>query len=325
MDAPLSAAFDAFAALLMQIAFAYGMTSLFPMRRKGLFWAFELTLWPLAQFMGASVVAFAGGTAAMLVSWVVLPFVLVEESPLVKVLAICAALGCMMVSEAVGQALWGIALGGVASDYETLSQMQRGNLALYLLMDVVIAGLLALMLSALRLVFRRKMHGLAASWPFALLMATQVLLLILAMLMPSYEDVPVWWCVAEVVAAVVCLALDIAALVAVRRYERKLLDDQRAELLEAQLSEYLNSYTVVTRQLEEVARIRHDLRNQLQVVEFLLWQGEGEKAQTLLGELRERCEEAAAGRAGEEGFRLGAAVSAVAPTEAAPATGVHAG
>lgn len=292
MEALSNAALDALAALLSQMAFAYGMTHLFPLRRVRLFWVLELLLWPLSQFMGTSMLAFVGGLAAMVVSWIVLPFVLIQEKPMTKVLAICAALACVLVASAAGEALWALVLGSVPADYDLYSQLQRQSPVLYALMDLVSAGVLVLLLSALRLVFRRKVGTSAASWPFALLMATQLLLLVLVTLAAVYADLPLGWCTAELVAALLCLALDVVMLGAVRRFERKLLDEQRAELLEGQLSEYLESYGAVTEQLKRVAHVRHDLRNQLQVVELLVQQGERLQAQEQVRQLAERCGEA---------------------------------
>lgn len=292
MEALSNAALDALAALLSQMAFAYGMTHLLPLRRVRLFWVLELLLWPLAQFMGTSMLAFVGGLAVMVVSWIVLPFVLIQEKPMTKALAICAALACVLVASAAGEALWALVLGSVPADYDLYSQLQRQSPVLYVLMDLVSAGMLVLLLSALRLAFRRKVGTSAASWPFALLMATQLLLLVLVTLAAVYTDLPLGWCTAELVAALLCLALDVVMLGAVRRFERKLLDEQRAELLEGQLSEYLESYGAVTEQLKRVAHVRHDLRNQLQVVELLVQQGERSQAQEQVRQLAERCGEA---------------------------------
>ncbi len=69
-----------------------------------------------------------------------------------------------------------------------------------------------------------------------------------------------------------------------QRYFDKRLIDMRAEALEQQATEYLASAVGVQEQLKDAARLRHDLRNHLQVVEGLCERGETASAKAYLDE-----------------------------------------
>ncbi len=88
------------------------------------------------------------------------------------------------------------------------------------------------------------------------------------------------------VAAVIliCLISDALLLVQMQCFIAKRFTDMRAEALEQQVAEYLVSAAGVQEQLRDAARLRHDLRNHLQVVEGLCERSETAAAKAYLDE-----------------------------------------
>ena len=81
-----------------------------------------------------------------------------------------------------------------------------------------------------------------------------------------------WACVAL---AVLCLAVDGLVLVAIISTRHA----DRARALRSQLDAYLAEYQETVEKMERTARLRHDLRNQVQIVNALAARGEFELAQ----------------------------------------------
>ena len=81
-----------------------------------------------------------------------------------------------------------------------------------------------------------------------------------------------WACVAL---AVLCLAVDGLVLVAIISARHA----DRARALRSQLDAYLAEYQETVEKMERTARLRHDLRNQVQIVNALAARGEFELAQ----------------------------------------------
>lgn len=66
------------------------------------------------------------------------------------------------------------------------------------------------------------------------------------------------------------------------------------EQLEKQLAEYLASYERTMQQVESTARLRHDLRNQVQIVSELANRGEFDRAKVYLRSMIDEVQSASA-------------------------------
>lgn len=97
-----------------------------------------------------------------------------------------------------------------------------------------------------------------------------------------------------------CVVVDGYLLVVIRRYEERMAQQQRIEILQAQLDDYLARYGEVAASIEEIARLRHDVRNQLQVINDLAQRGERGQAREMLGILIDACESSGARAAGAQ-------------------------
>lgn len=89
---------------------------------------------------------------------------------------------------------------------------------------------------------------------------------------------------------------DVLMFRAIRQFTAEQLSRQRAALLEEQLAEQLCHYDCEVERIESAARLRHDLRNQLQTVRILADRGEYDRAEEQLRQLNRALE-------GEEAVR----------------------
>lgn len=128
---------------------------------------------------------------------------------------------------------------------------------------------------------------------FAVLPVTQVALLSISLAIMQYlphrSD---FFNYGNLVLAVLCVIVDVFLFFSLDRYGKRQQSEQRAELLRRQLDEYLKEYRVVAESVESVARLRHDLRNQLQVVASLYEQGRCNEAREFLHAMIVQCEQA---------------------------------
>lgn len=117
-------------------------------------------------------------------------------------------------------------------------------------------------------------------WALVLFLLLQVALLLLG------YWVVVRYCAADmallracVLLAALCLGADAVALLSISRLRRRTRDETRAQLLRSQLDAYLNDYQLTVAKMEASARLRHDLRNQVQIVNALAERGEFDLAE----------------------------------------------
>lgn len=93
-------------------------------------------------------------------------------------------------------------------------------------------------------------------------------------------DVVLLLCTAIV--AFACAGVDIVLIRTFSRASRTRQEQMLTEQLEKQLAEYLASYERTMQQVESTARLRHDLRNQVQIVSELANRGEFDRAKVYL-------------------------------------------
>ena len=120
----------------------------------------------------------------------------------------------------------------------------------------------------------------AAASPFALFSVLQAMLLALCF---SVVVGPCDGCPALLrllgLLLLLCFGVDAVLLLAVGRFRGKARDDARAADLSGQLDRYLADYRTTVEMAQRSARLRHDLRNQVQVVNALAERGELELAE----------------------------------------------
>lgn len=87
-------------------------------------------------------------------------------------------------------------------------------------------------------------------------------------------------------AAAVCVVVDAGMFILFAWFSEKEKNEKRAALMKEQLEAYLRDYEVIAQALEETAKMRHDLRNQIQVVYALINRGDYDAASYHLGEMQ---------------------------------------
>lgn len=150
-------------------------------------------------------------------------------------------------------------------------------LGVCIVVAAVVLAACALVICVARARRHRRAHRL---WTLALFPLLQVAFLLL-----GYWTV-VRYCGADIallrvcaVLAVLCLGVDAVVLLSISRLRRRARDEARARLLREQLDAYLKDYQLTVEKMEASARMRHDLRNQVQIVNALAERGEFDLAQ----------------------------------------------
>lgn len=147
----------------------------------------------------------------------------------------------------------------------------------------IVSGFIALAVAlalAAVVAVRRRRRAVSQYWAFGLFPLLQVVLLFLCCwVVVRYCGADwnlSWACVAL---AVLCLAVDGLVLVAIISVRARTRHADRARALRSQLDAYLVEYQETVERMERTARLRHDLRNQVQIVNALAARGEFELAQ----------------------------------------------
>lgn len=289
-----NASLDMTSHLIVGIAAAWGVAKLLPLRHVGAFAIVYAGMPALVNAFGYGVLSGEAGFALLLLSYIVLPVALSEGSIALKIVVAIAALMCVTATEAMEWALWGVILGGpVPEGFEQYLDTVRQNVAAWMFVQAVRAVLVLLLLRALRAAAERcGSWGSAEAWPFAVLATSQLVLFFLVAIPGCLVDLEAWWYGAAVTLALACVAVDAIALVLLGRQERTLAEEHRAALLQKRLDEQRACYAATMSELEKIARIRHDARNQLQTIEELTERGEYGRARMLAADLRATCEAA---------------------------------
>lgn len=117
---------------------------------------------------------------------------------------------------------------------------------------------------------------------FILVPLSQHFLVIFSAVLSLFRRVPLGSYLLLGAMALCCVLADFLMFRGLRNYTNQQLARQQAELLEEQLRQQLAYYNGVVAHIEETARLRHELRNQLQTVYALMERGEYDHAQELL-------------------------------------------
>lgn len=99
------------------------------------------------------------------------------------------------------------------------------------------------------------------------------------------EDEQVVFLAGSCLLIVLCLAADVVLFATSRRYERAREEEARAAILETHLHEQMAAYGQLAAQVEDTARMRHDLRNHLQVLTSLVELGKPDRARAYVADM----------------------------------------
>lgn len=285
---------DGVDSLFVQLVFAYGMMRLLPMRRKALFCAVYVLVPVFLNTVGYYVfnLGFLPGLIVLALACYVLPFVLYEGSVVVRLVAVAASATASMATEALFYAAFDLFMGFPLPSGDDFAAAFLVNVPGWLLLETLRAVVSLTLLLLLAWVFRSRRTvktSRASLGKYLALFAAQAALLVVLLVASLMVSSPVVYAVLTAL-SLLLLVGDVALIEVFDRYERKLASDDETERLLAQAREWVAKATADEKDIEKVARVRHDIRNELSVISALLEKGEHEAARAMLDELAERCE-----------------------------------
>lgn len=250
-----------------------------PIRRK---WLFSL-LWqvaclPIFLIPGESVYGWLR-TIASSVLWLTLVLLFSEKRSLRVVFAAVLISLLSVVTEAVTTMLTVLLFGRYVNNALVFNEPR-----IMLMVQIMFWNIFALLCWVLVRLWRRSVRSQAEPYlrRFVLVPLSQHFPLIFAtvfslLLHASPQDYLLLGAM-----ALGCVLADFLLFRGLRNYTAQQLARQQAELLEKQLQQQLDYYDRVVARIEETARLRHDLRNQLQTVYALMDRGEYDRAREVL-------------------------------------------
>lgn len=209
---------------------------------------------------------------------VVMPLVFYKDDVRFRLLVAALLTVVTSVSEFSGIAFWMIATGRAESNsvVESLAHYPA-HVASSLLCAAVSALALWVFLRQLAVV-RARLHGRELTLVgFLVLQAASINLFGKAIMLGSPDDAPLFWGAA--ILGLLCLAADVEVLRAVGRLRLRELEVRRVARMSRAVEELSAGARREMGALEEVAMLRHDARNHLQVLTSLIERGQrGEAA-----------------------------------------------
>lgn len=283
MDGLFGKVIDGAAVIPGEVVVIYAWTKLLPIRNERLFWVVCLALSCVFAFFRSSM-----GSEARLVTSIVFalyyfvaPFAFSKGKVASRILVCVAVYAVIMVAELMGSALWVAMTGTPIGDYDAV----RAHFAAYWFMRAVhlliMVTLLALLYRFVRLRRADKSEGTGLGL-FIGFPAMQLLLLVSLVLLGTYlvRVVPNGASLGNVAFAAgaalsaLCVVVDAFLFMSIDRHSRRMAEERHAQALQQQLEWRMAQYQDVVRDIEATARVRHDLKNQLQVVSLLVERGE---------------------------------------------------
>ncbi len=265
-----------------ELIFAWLMTRLLTMPNKALYW-----LATIALMIAAPLVRSAAPTPVVLVMslcMISLPIALSSGSLGRRLLLTAIAMALNLVCDALTAASWASLSGFTETTYETVLQ----GPALFASLELMrFAMQLAVSCGLIWFVERFFPDAAAVADDevpavlrhFAWFPIMQFALLSIAFFVITYQcDLNTAMNLTLSVIAGLCAVVDVLLLRSFSRANRAVTQAARTEAMQAQLDEYLRFYEQTMEQVTSAARVRHDLRNQVQVASAMAERGEFEHA-----------------------------------------------
>ncbi len=265
------------------IVLFFFLTRLLPMRHKSAFWAVSLILRAFLATVGGqvflAVFGQAGGALAGLILILfqvfVLPVLFCPRKTFGKSLLVTAAAAAIQgtLSSICSLLIDGAAQMEAAVTWDAALARPAPFIALMIVSPLATAcGLSALE----TFLYRRMSHDVGRrAWPYlatliVLGLASTTIVIALSALSSAGLRPSAGLVVCALVLLVASVVLTPALIISVERFGRQQRAQQRADVLSAQLDTTLEGYKDINAEIEDVARLRHDLKNQLATAAALL-------------------------------------------------------
>lgn len=276
---------DFFGVMPGELVICYAWTKMLHMRSNKAFWVAMVC----AMFLILTTRSYAGSELRLVnlvLSYGVLPFIMSDDKPIRKVFSIAFVNIVVMIAEVAGFVIWYALTNLDTFDYAS----SWAHLGEYALVHAAHICILAVLFSGLYAALHRDARDMAESLRlFVLFPIMQTVLIALPLAVTVYlhrGSGMLYYGAAALV--LICLIADFALFRSIERFGRKQSEDQRANMLQQQLSEYLASYDRIVGEVERTAYLRHDLRNQAQTVLLLSEKGDTEQARAHLAAFRQQ-------------------------------------
>ncbi|WP_165052848.1 MULTISPECIES: hypothetical protein [unclassified Adlercreutzia] len=295
--------------LPVEVVLTFVYTKVLNMRNVPLFWVVRMVTSIGTSFIRLDV-SMPVRLLIGLVEYFAIPYFMSKGRAGYRIIALTVLFIAMSVSEVLGVVLWyaltgmllvrGDALGALMPEFWLVRVM-------HLLLVVLLLGVVSVAL--------RRFSGEGHEHGFPLvagLLITQVLLLSLCIYaMQFLGGEKLFLSMGSLTLSLACVVVDVYLMVVIDRFERQRRAEGRVRMLEEQLSAYLEQYQHVAKSIEGVARLRHDVRNQLQVVNDLIVRGDLVRAREIVEAMAARCEERGDALERSAGPAAGASADAV--------------
>lgn len=264
-----------------QILFAYAMAKMLPLRRPRLYWTLQvvvlfvvLTLRPLMPFW----VRMAAGAVPEL-----LPLLFSTGPFFRRLFIVVIGVVIFFAMELPAGALWIALTGEPTADYAAA----WANLPQFAFVHVVHFSLLAFAFAVLYALVDRSSDTHAGMRLFLWFPLVQVVLfeILMTVSLEAMNGVMSFYVGGSAMALVLLIA-DVLLFVSWRSFMQKRREEERAASLQDRLDEHLAEYGRMAGELERVSRLRHDVRNQVEVVRLLSRDGSYDEARRHLDFLR---------------------------------------
>lgn len=271
---------DFFGAGLAQLLFTYLLTTVLDIPNKKLFWALELPLLliaiPLRSFYGYGLRAVLSAMCAMVV-----PFVLSRGKWTVRLVIVFLSSVVLTLAELPAVFLWMLLTGQDSVSYEILA----GNLPAFGIMSLAHWAILIAFMAVERKLIQRytKQQAEALSTQVQLLLVcfplVQMTLLFFDMfLLVNFDIVTAPTFICMTLLTVFCLVADLFFFNVIYAYAEKEAVSRKVQAMESQLEAYIRQLQPSIAAVKNVARLRHDARNQVQTAVQLSKQGKRTQA-----------------------------------------------
>lgn len=269
-----------------ELLVSYMFTKVLALRSVAAFWALRIAF--IALGVVRSLFASVLYSLFLVVLTFAIPLALSKGPFSRRLITVAAVLACLFVTEALSSMWWALSTGDPVFGYDAalayLPEFLQMHAAHLVVMAAMFSGLYALM----ERLFRNDVgRGLRLFAAFPLM---QLVLLGLVLMGGRFVGGSGYYMVGSML-SVLCLAADALLFVSIDRYEKRRRKEQEAAMLQERLDSQLARYREVEAEMQRAARLRHDLRNHLQVVFSLSERGEGAVALEHLEAMRVRLHE----------------------------------
>lgn len=228
--------------------------------------------------------AHAMNTIAQLVLYFLVPVILSRDSLPRKIFAPAICLAAALITSTVAEMVF-IALGG---QIQSTVALVESDPAAYVAMFLISYVLLSIVLPFVITLWSRALRDTAdrSFWYYTLFPASQMLALTLAIQYTSLDAFVPSRHIPLLIVVLFCAAADVLLFRTIRIHSRRAVDAARAEWLEQLLDQQQDYYEHILAEQADAAKIRHDIRNQLQTAYSLVESGDREAARAQLDEIR---------------------------------------